>query len=110
MLGRDKRQLDGAQRNLLPPLHFLAVREAFAEHFALKPGRHHNGCSCPVQLADGRDMQMIIVGMGDQDQVDGRDIRERNARLTDPLLEAQPPRPYRVSDDIKPFVLQKKVE
>lgn len=55
-------------------------------------------------------MEVVVVRVGDQNQINRRNLTQRDARLTDPFLKAEPPRPYRVGNNVHPFILQKKVE
>ncbi|MNW58673.1 hypothetical protein D3C74_365520 [compost metagenome] len=108
MLRRDKGQLHRAYRHFLPPLHFQAVHKAFAHHLALQPHRHHKRSSRLVQLTYRSEMQMIVMGMGDQDQIHRGNPAERNAGLSNAFLKAEPPGPYRIGYNIYPFILKQK--
>ncbi|MNC29787.1 hypothetical protein D3C75_780510 [compost metagenome] len=108
VLRRHKGQLHRPQCKLLPPLHFETVRKTFAYHLAFQPHRHHKRGSRSVQLPDGSEMQVIVMGMGDQNQIHGRNPAERNAGPGDALLKPQTLCPYRICDNINPFILKQK--
>ncbi|MNN28554.1 hypothetical protein D3C81_1421310 [compost metagenome] len=100
MLGRYKGNFYITYLKIIPPFELVGAIEAFADHFMAKSNRNDKSSFSTIQLSNRSQMHVVIVRMGYENNVDIRNVFNRNTRSANASLESHSSCPYGICNNI----------